>query len=102
MIILLSCKDYVLLAHTIFKYSYCSIKCNSHVNVNTHLSKFASVRVNIHLCLQTVEQGDANFRYFTQGWVRPGWMAGVKENPDVGAKLRGVNSVQVNNCMILK
>ena len=68
-----SCKDYVLLAHTIFKYNYCSIKCNSQVNVNTtHLSKFARVRVNIHLCLQTVEQGDANFRYFTQGCVGGG------------------------------
>ena len=95
-----SCKDYVLLAHTIFKYSYCSIKCNSHVKVNTHLSKFARVRVNIHLCLQTVEQGDANFRYFTQGCVCGGGGGGegkagacVKENPDVGAKLRGVNSV---------
>ena len=62
-----SCTDYVLLAHTIFKYSCCSIKCNSNVNVNTHLSKFARLRVNIHLCLQTVEQGDAEFRYFTQG-----------------------------------
>ena len=58
----------------------------------TYLSKFARVRVNIHLCLHTVEQRDANFRYFTQGRGR-GWGPGVKENPDVGAKLRGVNSV---------
>ena len=57
------------------------------MNVNTHLSKFACVRVNIHLCLQTVEQRDANFRYFTQGWGR-GSGAVVKENPDVEAKLR--------------
>ena len=47
------------------------------MNVNIHLSKFARVRVNIHLCLQTVEQGDANFRYFTQGCVCGGGEDGV-------------------------
>ena len=52
--------------------------------------------VKLKASMQTFEKRGANFTYFTQVG------ANLKKILDVWTKIRGVNSVLVKNCTILK